>query len=221
MLRSNTPFFESVWTLKRAEREQRSPRCDSLGRVEADSNKHIQRMLILHHLYQWLLRAYLDVPHAIEEWSVLTLPKIQKRSWKDNWPTCTMSSIKWRQGINLWCIHDIPSTIRNSTRIFVSTYTATWQSDRTQKSPHPRSSTDHAKQEAHAEVILGRSSKYCHLPHESVHNIQSARGYPARKVLPGVKKSIATTNEKLCRSTRENNPVSWFCYNDYMAYHYA
>ena len=38
---------------------------------------------------------------------------------------------------------------------------------------------------------------------------------------PGVKKAIATTNEKLRHSTGEKNPVSRFDYNDYMAYHYA
>ena len=34
-------------------------------------------------------------------------------------------------------------------------------------------------------------------------------------------KAIDSTNEKLCRSSREKNPVSRFGYNDYMAYHYA
>ena len=37
----------------------------------------------------------------------------------------------------------------------------------------------------------------------------------------GVQKAIATTNEKLHRTTCEKNPVTWFGYADYMAYHYA
>ena len=36
-----------------------------------------------------------------------------------------------------------------------------------------------------------------------------------------IKKVIATTNEKLCRSIREKNPGNRFGYNDYMMYHYA
>ena len=36
-----------------------------------------------------------------------------------------------------------------------------------------------------------------------------------------VKKALKSANEKLCRSTREKNPVRRFGYNNYMAYHYA
>ena len=35
------------------------------------------------------------------------------------------------------------------------------------------------------------------------------------------KKALESANEKLCRSSREKNPISLFGYNDYMAYHYA
>ena len=38
---------------------------------------------------------------------------------------------------------------------------------------------------------------------------------------PGAKKVFTKTSEKLHHSTRENNVVSRFGYNDYMAYHYA
>lgn len=39
---------------------------------------------------------------------------------------------------------------------------------------------------------------------------------------PGlVKKSLALINEKLHHSTREENVVARFGYNDYIAYHYA
>ena len=37
----------------------------------------------------------------------------------------------------------------------------------------------------------------------------------------GVQKAISTANEKLRRSTREKNPVSWFNCNDYIAYYNA
>ena len=37
----------------------------------------------------------------------------------------------------------------------------------------------------------------------------------------GAQKALESANEKLCRSSREKNPVSRFGYNDYMAYHYA
>ena len=37
----------------------------------------------------------------------------------------------------------------------------------------------------------------------------------------GLKKVIATANEKIRRSTREKNSVSRFGYDDYIAYHYS
>ena len=37
----------------------------------------------------------------------------------------------------------------------------------------------------------------------------------------GAKKALISANEKFRRSTHEENPVSRFGYNDYMAYHYA
>ena len=41
----------------------------------------------------------------------------------------------------------------------------------------------HDEREAYAQVILGRSREYGCLPHQPVHNIRNARGYPARKIL--------------------------------------
>ena len=38
---------------------------------------------------------------------------------------------------------------------------------------------------------------------------------------PRVKKVLTSANEKLCRSSREKNPVTRFGYNEYMAHHYA
>ena len=38
---------------------------------------------------------------------------------------------------------------------------------------------------------------------------------------PGAKKTLTRANEKLCRSTREENIVSRFNYNDCMTYDYA
>ena len=58
---------------------------------------------------------------------------------------------------------------------------------------------------------------------KSTHSLDSEFGGLDVPLLrtPGVKKAIATTNEKLHRSTREKNPVSRFGYNDHMAYQYA
>ena len=52
-----------------------------------------------------------------------------------------------------------------------------------QKSAHARSSAGHDEREAHAQVLLGRSCEYGRLPDEPVHNIRSARGHAARKIL--------------------------------------
>ena len=75
-------------------------------------------------------------------------------------------------------------------------YTWTKRSGRTQKSKHPRSSMGHDEQKEYAKVILGlgRSNKYCRLPHEPVHNIRCAWGYPTRKVLWEVARSISCKN---------------------------
>ena len=54
----------------------------------------------------------------------------------------------------------------------------------------------------------------------SSHLVDWDFGVPVMRT-PGVKKALGGTNEKLIRSTRENNVVIWFGYNDYMAYHYA
>ena len=54
---------------------------------------------------------------------------------------------------------------------------------------------------------------------ESTHSLDSE--FDGFDVPIGVKKSLTSANEKLCRSTREKNPVSRFGYNDYMAYHFA
>ena len=72
---------------------------------------------------------------------------------------------------------------RNLVRVYMPTHTATKWSGRTQESAHPRSSKGHVEQEAYAQVILGRSCKYCHLPHELVHNIWSAQCNPSREAL--------------------------------------
>ena len=58
--------------------------------------------------------AHMDLSHDAKEGSVITLQKIQKRSRKDYRMTCMMSSVNWRQGILLRCIHDITSTGRNT-----------------------------------------------------------------------------------------------------------
>ena len=54
---------------------------------------------------------------------------------------------------------------------------------------------------------------------ESTHSLDSEFG--GFDVPIGVKKSLASENEKLRRSTREKNLVSRFGHTDYMAYHYA
>ena len=58
---------------------------------------------------------------------------------------------------------------------------------------------------------------------ESTHSLDSEFGGFDVPIIrsTGVKKAVTSTNEKLCRFTREKNPVSRFSYNDYMAYHYA
>ena len=40
-------------------------------------------------------------------------------------------------------------------------------------------------------------------------------------ITPGAKKSVTKTSEQPCWSTRENNIVNRFDYNDYMTYHSA
>ena len=58
---------------------------------------------------------------------------------------------------------------------------------------------------------------------QSAHSLDSEYGgldLPITKT-PGAKKSLTTENEKLSRSNRENNPISRFGYNDYMANHFA
>ena len=50
----------------------------------------------------------------------------------------------------------------------------------------------------------------------SSHLVDWDFGVPVMRT-PGVKKALGGTNEKLIRSTRENNVVIWFGYNDYMA----
>ena len=39
--------------------------------------------------------------------------------------------------------------------------------------------------------------------------------------IPGVKKALASTNEKLRHSNREKNLITRFDYNEYMAHYYA
>ena len=73
----------------------------------------------------------------------LRTSKNSKWSRKDSQMTCTMSSVKLRQGKLLWCIHNIPLTKRYPVRFLLSTYTTIERSGRTQKSGHPRSSKVH------------------------------------------------------------------------------
>ena len=115
--------------------------------------------------------------------STQTLPNIQERSRKSHGSTCTMPSIGWRQGVLLGQLHGISPKGRNSARIHLPTYSATKRCSRAQKSAHPRSSAGHDEREAHAQVLLGRSCAYGRLPNEPVHNIRSARGHAARKIL--------------------------------------
>ena len=97
--------------------------------------------------------------------------------------TCSMPSIGWRQGVLLRRFHGVSPKVRNSARIHLPIHSATKWSSRAQKSAHPRSSAGHDKREAYAQVILGRSCEYGRLPIDPVHNIRSARGHAARKIL--------------------------------------
>ena len=62
-----------------------------------------------------------------------------------------------------------------------------------------------------------------HFDNESTHSLDSE--FEGLDVLimqmNGLKKVIATANEKIRRSTREKNSVSRFGYDDYIAYHYS
>ena len=58
---------------------------------------------------------------------------------------------------------------------------------------------------------------------ESTHSLDNEFGafdVPLMRT-PDVQKAIATTSEKLFRSTCEKNLIIRFSYNDYMTYHYA
>ena len=52
------------------------------------------------------------------------------------------------------------------------------------------------------------------------HSFDSDFGVPIMRT-PGVKKDLATTNEKIWRWTRGKSAIARFGYNDYMAYQYA
>ena len=85
-----TPIHE------REEREQKPTRRSSFRCMGTGSDDYIRRMPILCALHRRLLEAHLDLPNAVKEQSVRTLPKIQNRSRKDNCSTCTMPFIGWR-----------------------------------------------------------------------------------------------------------------------------
>ena len=57
----------------------------------------------------------------------------------------------------------------------------------------------------------------------STHSLNSEFEGPdiSSRQTAGAKKALESANEKLCRSSREKNPVRRFGYNDYMPYHYA
>ena len=183
------------------EREQRPTRRSSFRRMGNNLDGYIRREPILCALHRRLLQAHLDLPDAAKERSVRTLPKIRKRSRKDDRSTCTKPSIGWRQGVLLGWFHDIPPKGRNSTKIHLSTHTIKKRCSRAQESAHPRSSASHDEGEAHAEVILGWSCEYDRLPHEPVHNIRSARGHAAWKIIRKDAGVIAHTDiqrDRLC-----------------------
>ena len=54
----------------------------------------------------------------------------------------------------------------------------------------------------------------------SVHSLESEFGVPIMQI-PGVKKALTLTNEKLRRSSREKNLVTRLGYNKYITHHYA
>ena len=54
----------------------------------------------------------------------------------------------------------------------------------------------------------------------SPRSLDSEFGVPIMRT-PGVKKALASTNEKLRRSSRQKNTITRFGYNEYMAHHYA
>ena len=68
----------------------------------------------------------------------------------------------------------MPSTRRNLTRIFVSTYATTELSSSAEESTHPQSSADHVEQKAHAKVVLVRCRQHSRLRHQQVHNLWGA-----------------------------------------------
>ena len=79
----------------REERQQRCLGCNPPRYMGINKDNHIQRMPISCHVHRWLLQAHLDLPYAVEEWSVQTLPKIQewsRKSHSSGWP---MPSIGW------------------------------------------------------------------------------------------------------------------------------
>ena len=54
----------------------------------------------------------------------------------------------------------------------------------------------------------------------SAPSLDSEFGVPIMRT-PGVKKVLTSTKGKLCCSSRAKNLVTWYAYNEYMAYHYA
>ena len=162
---------------ERAEREQRTTRRSPFRCMGTGTDGYIRRMPILRALHRRLLQAHLDLPNAAKERSVQTLPNIQEGSRKGHWSTCSMPSIRSRQGVFLRRLHDVYPKGRTSARIHLPTHSTTKRCSRAQKSAPPRSSTGHDEREAHAQVLLGRSCAYGRLPNEPVYNIRSARGH--------------------------------------------
>ena len=94
-----------------------------------------------------------------------------------------MPSIVWRQRLLLWCLHNIPSTIRNPTRVYLPTHTLAERSSRMEESAPTRGGLGNDERETFAKVILRWSGEHGCLSNESLNIIRSARSYPLQNVL--------------------------------------